>query len=200
MEYQKIFCSLILILIFLISFSSAITGSIGNARMILRTSEGETIEKYVLVKNVNDVVVDIELFASGDLEKDIEIRDKTFSLEPGTEKRAYFDIEVNEAGTTETAMNVKFSPTDGGNGVGLMSTIIVIAEESEGWSFWGKDDDSDTDDNKEENSTKGDSYMKNVDVSSGALILFLLALFVVLLIIVAVILAKSKSKKDVRKK
>ena len=46
---------IILILISSISLVHAITGSIGNARMVLRVNVGDTIEKYILVKNVNDI-------------------------------------------------------------------------------------------------------------------------------------------------
>ena len=49
--------SIIFALLLVLNFASAITGSIGNARMVLRpeVEEGKvtTIEKSVLVKNVN---------------------------------------------------------------------------------------------------------------------------------------------------
>jgi len=118
--------SLLFVLIF-VSSISAITGRIGNARMILRVESGEQIEKYILVKNVNEVYIDVELFASGDLVEDIDIKDKKFSLFPGETKKAYFVIDVKEEGTTESRMNVQFTPEEG-NGVGLSSTIIVIAK------------------------------------------------------------------------
>ena len=98
---------------------SAITGSIGNARMILRPDIGDTIERSILVKNVNEVALDIELSAAGDLADEIEIIDSEFQLAAGAEKNAKFKIEVKKKGTTESKINVKFSPTDGGNGVGL---------------------------------------------------------------------------------
>ena len=136
--------SLVLLLILSVGLVSAITGSMGNARMILRVETGDLIEKYILVKNVNDVPLDIELSPAGDLAEDIEIIDDKFSLGPGTEKKAYFNIKVKEEGTTESTINVKFTPEEGGNGVGLSSTVIVIAKEGEGW--WEDDytnDDSD---------------------------------------------------------
>jgi len=57
-----------LFLVLLLSFVSsvyAITGSIGNARMILRVDQGDRIERSILVKNVNDVSLNIELSAGG---------------------------------------------------------------------------------------------------------------------------------------
>ena len=68
-----------LLLVVMLSFVSsvyAITGSIGNARMILRVEQGDTIEKSILVKNVNDVSVDVLLEAIGDLADDIKIEDE----------------------------------------------------------------------------------------------------------------------------
>ena len=122
----------IFIIILMLSFVSsvyAITGSIGNARMILRPEIGDSIEKSILVKNVNDIAVDIELSTTGDLVEDIKIKDNKFRLNAGDEKKAFFTIDVRNSGTTETKINVKFIPIDGGNSVGLSSTIIIIPEE-----------------------------------------------------------------------
>jgi hypothetical protein len=114
----------------------AITGSIGNARMILRQEIGDKIEKSILVKNTNDVPVNVELSVFGDLEKYITIKDQNFSLASGEEKKAFFVVNVQKEGTTESKINVKFSPVDGKNGVGLTSTIIVIAQNPYGnWKF-----------------------------------------------------------------
>ena len=118
-------------------FVSAITGSIGNARMILRAETGDEIEKYVLVKNVNDVAIDVQISVSGDLAEHIDIQDESFTLEAGDEKKAYFTVDVKKSGTSESKINVQFTPVDGGNGVGLSSTVIVIAEgDDSGWFNW----------------------------------------------------------------
>lgn len=202
MEIKKIFGALLLLTVLVsISFSSAITGSIGNARMILRVTEGDTIERSILVKNVNDIAVDVDVYASGDLENDVIIEDESFRLEPDSEKKAFFNIKIKEAGTTETTINVRFSPIDGGNGVGLVSTVIVIANESEkednGWNFWGGGDFG-----GEENSNKNNESSGNNDgsgVSIESVILLLLLILVVLLVIVVIMLKKNKFKKDVRK-
>jgi hypothetical protein len=141
MELKKGIFGIILLLVFLSSVS-AITGSIGNARMILRVDQGDVIERSILVKNVNDVAIDVEMFAEGDLKDYLTLEEEVFHLEPGEEKKAYFSLEVVEAGTTETTVNVKFTPVDGKNGVGLTSTIIVIAKDK-GLKdiFFGGDDE-----------------------------------------------------------
>lgn len=129
-----------------ISLVNAITGSIGNARMVLRVNTGDKVEKYVLVKNVNEVPVNIELIKSGDLADYIEIKENNFTLAPGQDRKVYFTIDIREPGTSESKINVKFSPKEVGNGVGLSSTIIVIAEGSKKSFF-----DFFTGNNEEEN-------------------------------------------------
>lgn len=105
----------------------AITASIGNSRMILRLETGETIEKFILVRNTNDERVTVDLSATGELADRVSLDEESFTLEAGEEKNAYFTISALEEGTYETKINVRYSPQEGGNGVGLTSTIIVIA-------------------------------------------------------------------------
>ena len=96
--------------------------------MILRIAPGERIEKYVLVKNINDVVVTINISVSGDLKDNLELKENSFELQPEEEKKAYFTIKADDAGTTETKINIGFKPEEG-NTVGLSSAVIVIADE-----------------------------------------------------------------------
>ena len=56
----------IVIIISNILIVSALTASIGNSRMVLRLDKGETIERSILVRNVNSFPVNIELAATGD--------------------------------------------------------------------------------------------------------------------------------------
>jgi hypothetical protein len=108
--------------------SAQLTGSIGNARMVLRMKQGESIDKCILVKNVNPKDVTISLDVTGDLADAIVLQEKEFALAAKTDKNACFTLTAKKSGTTETKINIKFAPVDGGNGVGLSSTIIVIAE------------------------------------------------------------------------
>jgi hypothetical protein len=186
---KRIACGMVLMLLFSVSLVSAITGSMGNARMILNAEVGDEIEKYILVKNVNDVDLNIELFPSGDLADSITILDNNFTITPGNEKKAKFLIDVTKAGTTETTINVKFSPVDGGNGVGLMSTVIVKAGgESE------SGDDSVVDDVLS-GITGGVVGVKD---NVGVIVVVLMGLLLVLLIVVYIyMLKKTKQKKEV---
>jgi len=119
--------SLILIIMTLsLSSVMAITASIGNLRMTLRVQTGEVIEKYILVKNVNDFSVKITLTPSGDLKDNIILKDLEFELAPKEEKKAYFTIKSDKPGTTESRIGVRFSQ-DKGNSAGLSSVITLIA-------------------------------------------------------------------------
>ena len=125
---------ILLLTISMIASVSAITGSLGNARMVLSKDGngnpikvGDKIEKSILVKNVNNVSLEIKLSPSGDLADSIDIKDKEFTLGALEEKKAYFTISVTKEGTTESKIDVTFTPVNGKNGVGLSSTIIVIA-------------------------------------------------------------------------
>lgn len=207
--------SLMIVIIF-IDNVLAITGSIGNARMILRLETGEEIEKYVLVKNVNDVPLNIELTVSGDLKDYVNLKDTQFRLEAGEEKKAYFTIVAAEQGTTETKINVAFTPEEG-SGVGLSSAVIVIAqgESKRDLLEWFRKSDSETDEpaaddeNKDKETITG--AFSGINISAGdfsnistiSLGLLsttaILAILVVLLVIYAGKKNRNKNKKRVRK-
>ena len=154
---KKIVFGLCLLMTFvLIGSALAITASIGNARMVLRADVGDVLDKYILVRNINNVSVDIVLTASGDLADDITIKDSNFTLEPGDEKNAYFTLKVTKPGMTESKINVQFTPTGQKNGGGLSSTIIVIANDT-GSDNSDNTDNTDTTDNTDASTDTSDS-------------------------------------------
>ena len=129
----------LLIILFLIPFVNGLIGSIGNARMILYPEvDGKntvTIEKSILVKNVNDVPVNITLKVDETSAEFIEIVDETFILEPATEKKATFIIKVKKEGNYNGKIVVLFSPVSGKEaGVALPSSVVVIAKKDQGYS------------------------------------------------------------------
>jgi hypothetical protein len=103
---------------------SAITGKIGNGRMILNFEPGEKIERSIRVINDNNVTINVSLSVSGDLQEDIEIIDSEFVLTSGDEKNAKFNIQTQKEGRLESRVNVQFTPEEGGNGVGLAAVVI----------------------------------------------------------------------------
>lgn len=140
----------VLILIILSSsfLVSAVTGKIGNGRMVLSMEVGDTIERYVNVINSNDEPVNITLFVSGDLKDELKLEDTNFILEPNTEKRANFIYKAKKAGNYDTKINVQFAPLNAKNGVGLSSTVIIKV-----YGQGDLPDNTNTNINTDENST-----------------------------------------------
>src|SRR3989344_6127774 len=148
MKKQSVCSTLIVVLLISIVSVSAITGSIGNAKMILSktlypelgTLDGKktvTIEKSILVKNVNDVPVNVTLEADADGEKFIDIIDESFILESSNngipaEKKAVFQIRIKDKGYYEGKINVFFKTLEKNQpGIVLTSTVIVNAGEGD---------------------------------------------------------------------
>ena len=202
MNKKIVFIVSLLITIFLIGNVLAITAKIGNGVMVLRGETGDKIERYVLVINDNNVSVGIKLTASGDLKDYIKIKDTEFTLAPGEEKKAYFTIEVGKEGKTESKINVQFTPVDGKNGVGLSSTITVIAngenlDEDSGDADAGGDTDAGS--NTNSSSTNAVSVGITGNIAVGKLDKNLIALgttmIIALVFIVVLILYYTKFKK-----
>lgn len=187
-----------LILANLISVS-AITGSIGNARMILRGEQGDSFDKYVTVKNVNDVPLDIELSASGDLADYVDIKDEKFTLAAGEEKQAQFTIKAAKAGTTETSINVQFRPQDGKTGVGLTSTVIIIAEKNSlfGDLFGNDEEDKDNNGNNDDSSLEGNSQTSKL--SPAIMIILAITLIITAILIYLIVMLYKKANKKINR-
>ncbi len=121
--------------VLVIPFSYSLTASIGNARMILRPvfEEGKTttIDKSILVKNVNNISIKASLEPDDRYKKIIEIFDNEFILQPNESRNARFRITLKSGGRYEGKILVSFASADPSvkaNSVGLSSTIIILAE------------------------------------------------------------------------
>jgi len=130
---------LIVSVLVLSSIVSAITGSMGNARMILYPEvDGKntvTIDKSILTRNTNNVSINVTLVPDDTAKEYIEMVDKSFILQPTEEKNAKFIIRVKNEGTYQGKINVFFKPIEGKEpGVVLSSTVIVIAKKDQGSS------------------------------------------------------------------
>lgn len=118
----------VLILILSLIYSvSALSVYVENTRMVLRLSPGESTEKYFYLKNKNDVSVNVNLSVSGDLAAVTILKDNSFTLLPGQDKKAYFIISPKISGTFETNIGITYS-TSGGEKDSIITTIIVISE------------------------------------------------------------------------
>ena len=120
----------LLLVLVVVSSVYAISGRIGNGKMFLKAEvsddEPASIEKYILVRNVNDISVKIQLVSDGNIKDFISIPESEFVLAPGQDKKANFVINVEQPGLYEGRINVYFSPfEEKGPGVVLSSQISL---------------------------------------------------------------------------
>ena len=182
---------------------SAITANMGNARMILYPEvNGWTttkIQKSILVKNVNDVSINISLVADSDAEKFIQITDKDFVLLPGEQKAARFVVEVKTEGTYEGKINVFFKPQNNESGVVLSSTIIAVAKKDQS-------DAPNNNDSGDESNTDNPDSNNNSGISPIVIVFSIstLLLAVILCYLIAMLMKRNKLKdkpsKNIKKK
>ena len=128
-----VFAFAIVVLMTGIMMVSAVTGSIGNGKMVLYPEvngwTNTVIPKTILVNNVNDIPVNITLKLDSNASDFIDLVDESFILEAGESKKAEIVIKVKKEGTYEGRVNVFFKPVEGNEaGVVLSSTIVVIAK------------------------------------------------------------------------
>lgn len=191
---------ILFILVISAGFSSAITGAMGNARMVLYPEvNGWTntiIEKSILVKNVNDESINITLQLTEEAEKFIELIDKSFILQPNTEEQANFLVKVRKEGTYTGKINVFFSSLEENKaGVALSSEIIVIAKKNQGY------EEEEEESTEEEDSEETEDVTDEEDKSPfSGIWVFFLSTFVLLIILVGLIILLSKKGEKRRKK
>jgi hypothetical protein len=210
---------LFLIMMLLMGVFSAVTATIGNAKAIIEADKGEILDRTIIVRNVNDVIVDIEIGASGDLKDYVKVIDEKFSLNPGEMKKARYKIEIGEGGTTITNLNVQFSPQDGSNGVGLSAELIVKAGGSNNLDRQDDINDDLGDSNSDnQDSSSDDSEDTGVSISfknnpatgrviglknvNKAVVFGSLSTLIVLIVLIGLVVYAnkiSKTKKEVKK-
>ena len=192
----KVYILVFFLTVFICSLTSAaITGTIGNARMVLYPKVGffgTTITKEILVQNINDQAINIRLEASENISKIIQIVDKEFTLQAGEEKNASFKIKLKKPGDYEGKITVFFEPPGGkGAGIALSSTIIIHATGNDATG----NEENDTS-NVEENDTSNQTNGENSNNSSGlSPIIFLVFTPIVLAIVLIFLLIKLKKRK-----
>lgn len=124
--------SIFSVFLILLPFVLAITGEIGNARAIIKREWAgrETLERTILVRNSNDVKLNIKLEPSEEIKDIVDIIDKEFELQAGEEKNARYNLKIMEEGAWSGRINVFFRPEEG-NSVVLSSTIILLVGDIE---------------------------------------------------------------------
>jgi hypothetical protein len=188
---------------------SAITGSMGNARMVLYPEvNGLTntiIEKSILVKNVNEIPITVKLEVDPSSTDFLELVDEGFTLEPGTEERAEFKIKVKKPGRYDGKINVFFSEAGGdekGPGVALASNIIIIANNPKDNTDEPEDPNTEEPNTNTEDLVTGDSILEQTKERNpvGILLIITTAILVVIALILLFIWSERKRKKKVESK
>jgi len=209
---------LLLSCLLILPSSLALTGSLGNAKMILRpdVAEGETvtIEKTILVNNVNEVPITVTLEPDFRYKKIIDIPNNEFIMQPGDSKNVHFTITLKSAGDYQGKIMVKFVSADpdfNSPPIGLSSQIYIFAEGPVNENYYDvmnatdedegtvpmpdgiadpndpDDDDTDDDDNEADDST-GDSDSQSGNKKGGISVMTMLMLVIGLLIVFVLIL------------
>ncbi len=122
---------IIILALFVVCFlaiSSALIASIGGSRWIFRTQPNVTVQGYILVKNVNEVPVNVTLTVSGDLANYTNLSKNFLTIMSNQSERVNFTILSPFPGTTTTKINALFS--SGNQRIDLTGTIILIANET----------------------------------------------------------------------
>ena len=154
-----------------------------------------TIEKTILVKNVNDISINIKLEADQNSSKFLKIVDDNFSLSPGEERKANFRVEVNKEGRYEGKINVFFTPAEGKDpGVVLSSTVIVIV----GGKGSNTAENSDEVDSNDETDSITENAVNNNGNKAISPILLIMGVSSVILIVVLIFLARLIKKPAVK--
>jgi len=193
--------AVLFLLVMSVGFSSAITGAMGNAKMVLYPEvnglTNTVIEKSILIKNVNNESINITLQLDSDGEKFLELVDKSFILEPYAEKAAQFIVKVKNEGNYNAKINVFFSSLENKKtGVALSSEITVIAKKDQGYI-----ESSDDNVNTEEDGntiTTGDvtgKEKKSILSGFGLLISLSFALMLILVVLMIALLKKNGEKR-----
>jgi len=121
---KKLFLlNLVISLIFLIGIVGAITGSIGNAQIIVNGNTGDNIEKTILVKNVNDIPVNITLEIENGASF-LELINNSFILQSNEEKNARINVKILNNMQSEGKINVRFHALEGEDADVVLSSII----------------------------------------------------------------------------
>jgi len=201
--------AVLFILLLIAGFASAITGSIGNAKMVLYPEvNGFTytkIEKSILVRNVNDEPINVNLKIDEETGKFIELLDESFVLDIGEEKDAEFIVKVRKEGTYDGKINIFFSSVNESKktGVALSSQVIVIAKRDQGYKEANEDTKKSVTNKSKETTGSvitGSEEVKSPKTSNSLVLMIGSALFLLaVLLVLLVIMLKKRKKSDKRR-
>jgi len=115
--------SLIVFLFLYIASVFALSGSVSPTRININSGIGELIEKQLIIRNTNNISVDVDISYTGNLT--LNLSERKFSLNPLEEKIIKFTTKATNPGIKEGRIKVRFLPSAGGNGISI-STIVNL--------------------------------------------------------------------------
>jgi len=127
----------VIIFVFLIATNtaSALSATIGNAKMVLRPeiTPGKTkvIQRSILIKNVNEYPVQVTLTVDPMLKEIITMPKSEYTLQADEQVDVPFTIRLNKEGLYDGKIYVLFKPGAEGiadSPVGLTSHIVIITK------------------------------------------------------------------------
>ncbi len=168
---------IVLSLIVLLSIGSisALNAKIGNGKVVLYAKVGDVIEKSVKVINDNNVSVNIELIADGDLKDQFKFKKANFTLAPNEETDATYSLKVTKEGKTTSYINVKFTAVGEKNGIILPASVIIFAQKGNETIVSNNNDGNSDDIN---NKAKLSPVVIGFVITAVVFIIFLIILFV----------------------
>jgi hypothetical protein len=208
-ENQKVFIGIALLVMLLgVGCVDAITGRMGNAKMILYPEvNGWTntiIDRTIYTENVNEVAINVSLRLSEGAEDFVELIDENYILQPGESKKAAFRVGIKKVGTYKGKILVFFASTEQGHGPGvvLSSDITVIAKKDQDYQELddGEDDDESDSDEEDGDETSGITGGAVGVPGTGSSMTVLLSVSTLVLFIVLAGLLYFGNKKGVFKK
>ena len=206
-ENQKVFVGIMLVLILLsVANVSAITGRMGNAKMILYPEVNgwtyTTIDRTIFTENVNEVAINVTLRLSDGAEDFIELIDENYILQPGESKKAAFQVKAKKVGTYRGKILVFFASTELGHGPGVVlnSEIVVIAKKDQDYQEINDDDEEEAPDDDDDEDSGITGRAIGTSGSGGNSMKVLLSTSTLLLFIALIVLLYFGNKKGVFKK
>ena len=149
------YITIIFALIICVNFASALSGSIGNARAIVRV-DMETVptvvERTILINNVNDIPIKVTVEPEDSFKSLAVVIDEEFILQPDESIDAQYFISLKNPGDYSGKIHITFTPVDdtyAGQPVGLSSNIIVKASAVEGVTYPNYEEETPEDDEEE---------------------------------------------------
>lgn len=120
---NKKFLALFAFIFFFLALTNsvlAISGSITPARIVLNDDIGKTFQRHILVKNTNDVPINVIISSDA---TNIKLAETSLTLQPDESRYVYFNVTIVNEGVEEKRINFRFSIQ---GSTSELSTIVTL--------------------------------------------------------------------------